>query len=383
MHASDLRVALFSGNYNYVRDGANQSLNRLMGYVMAQGAKVRVYSPTTSTPAFEPTGDLVSVPSLPFPGGRSEYRLALGLTPGARRDLEAYQPNLIHCSAPEFLCHGALKWAEKHGIARVATAQTRFETYFRYYGLGFVEPSIIRLLTRFYNRFDEVMPTGPMMVDLLRSYGVTVPMSIWSRGVDHAKFNPARRDMAWRRSIGIGDDEVVVGFLGRLVLEKGLDVFSDVMAILRERDVPHRVLVIGEGPARQWFADRVPEAVFVGFQVGEDLARGVASMDIFFNPSITESFGNVTLEAMASGVAVVAARTTGPVGLVEEGVSGILVEPGDNEGYAAAIAGYALDAGRRQAAGEAGHAIAQRFHWDRINQAALDTYLRAAEKRTQ
>ncbi len=161
MQPSDLRIALFSGNYNYVRDGANQALNRLMGHAMARGAQVRVYSPTTSTPAFEPTGDLVSVPALPMPGGRGEYRFALGLTPGVRRDLEAFAPNIIHCSAPELLCHGAIKWAERNGVAAVATAQTRFETYARYYGIGFLEPTLIRTLTRFYNRFDEVMTTGP------------------------------------------------------------------------------------------------------------------------------------------------------------------------------------------------------------------------------
>ena len=99
----------------------------------------------------------------------------------------------------------------------------------------------------------------------------------------------------------IADDEFAIGFLGRLVLEKGLDIFAEVCRVLRERDVPHRVLVIGDGPARDWFAERVPEAAFAGFQRGDDLGRAVASMDVLFNPSITETFGNVTLEAMACG----------------------------------------------------------------------------------
>ena len=93
----EIRVALFSGNYNYVRDGANQALNRLVGYLLHQGVQVRVYSPTTDTPAFEPTGDLVSISSVPIPG-RSEYHLGLGLSSKVRKDLAAFEPNIVHIS---------------------------------------------------------------------------------------------------------------------------------------------------------------------------------------------------------------------------------------------------------------------------------------------
>jgi phosphatidylinositol alpha 1,6-mannosyltransferase len=164
------------------------------------------------------------------------------------------------------------------------------------------------------------------------------------------------------------------------VLEKGLGVFADVIAQLEARGVKHRVLVVGKGPAREMFAAKVPNAVFAGFQTGAALSRAVASMDVFFNPSITETFGNVTLEAMASGVPVVAAYATGPVGLVDDGVSGILVQPDDISGYADAIQRFAQNNDFRRAAGEAGHRIAERYRWDLINQAAVDTYLEAVAK---
>jgi hypothetical protein len=93
--SSDLRVALFSGNYNYVRDGANQALNRLVGFLLREGVNVRVYSPTVENPAFQPTGDLVSIPSVPIPG-RSEYRLPIALPARARRDLAEFNPNIVH-----------------------------------------------------------------------------------------------------------------------------------------------------------------------------------------------------------------------------------------------------------------------------------------------
>ncbi|HEX7693634.1 MAG TPA: glycosyltransferase, partial [Sphingomonas sp.] len=227
MRPSDLRVALFSGNYNYVRDGANQALNLLVGHLLAQGVKVRVYSPTVAKPAFPPTGDLVSVPAIPMLAGRGEYKLARGLPAATRRDLAAFAPNLIHVSAPDILGHRALSYARRHDIAALASLHTRFETYLRYYGLALIEPALIRLLTRFYNRADRVMVPGHSMATLLREWGVTTPIGIWSRGMNRDRFDPARRDFAWRQSLGIADRDTVIGFLGRLVKEKGLDVFAE------------------------------------------------------------------------------------------------------------------------------------------------------------
>ena len=375
MQASDLRVALFSGNYNYTRDGANQALNLLVGYLLEQGVAVRVYSPTVADHAFPATGDLVDVPAFPMIGGRGEYKLGRGLPFKPRRDLKAFAPNIVHVSAPEFLGHAALTWARRHGVASVASLHTRFETYFRYYNIGFVEPLVERLLTRFYNRADRVVVPSNSMGELLREWGVTTPIGIWSRGIDHDRFTPERRDLAWRRSLGIADGDVAIGFLGRLVKEKGLGVFAEVVKELSRRGVPHKVLVIGEGPARDWFAGQVPDAVFTGFQSGDDLGRAVASMDVFFNPSVTETFGNVTTEAMAARVPVVAARATGAVDLIEDGRTGFLVPPQDCTAYADAIARIVADPALRHAMGEAGHRAAAAYRWDRANKAVLDTYL--------
>jgi glycosyltransferase involved in cell wall biosynthesis len=375
MQSSDLRVALFSGNYNYTRDGANQALNLLVRHLLDQGVTVRVYSPTIDPPAFPPTGDLVSVPAIPMPAGREEYRLAQYLPHATRADLEAFAPNIVHVSAPDLLNHGAVRWARKRGIPSVASFHTRFETYFRYYRVGFVEPVIRAIMTRFYNRVDRVMPPSPSMGALLRQWGVTTPITIWSRGIDHDRFRPDRRDPAWRRSLGIADDDVAIGFLGRLVKEKGLDVFADVLKDLTRRGVPHKVLVVGKGPARDWFADQVPGAIFAGFQSGDDLGRAVASMDVFFNPSVTETFGNVTTEAMAAGVPVVAARATGAIDLVEDGVTGFLVEPTDIAGYADAIARIVADPALRTRMADAGVDRAAPYRWDTANQTVLDTYL--------
>ncbi len=121
------------------------------------------------------------------------------------------------------------------------------------------------------------------------------------------------------------------------------------------------MLVIGDGPAREWFEKALPGGIFAGFQTGSDLGRALASADMFFNPSITETFGNVTLEAMASGLPVVAARATGASSLVDDGVSGHLVPPRDIAAFADALAPYCTDDALRRAHGDAGEAARPRI----------------------
>jgi glycosyltransferase involved in cell wall biosynthesis len=378
--AGPLRVALFSGNYNYVRDGANQALNRLVGYLLRQDVAVRVYSPTTPTPAFEPAGDLVSAPSLPIPG-RAEYRVPTGLSRKLRRDLRRFAPDLVHVSSPDPLGHGAVAWARRNDLPAVASVHTRFETYPRYYGLAFLEPLVEAMLRRFYRRCDAIVAPSESMAQLLREQRMNFDVGIWTRGIDRKIFNPEQRDLEWRRGLGIADDAPVIGFVGRLVMEKGLDVFSDVIAELERRQVLHKVLVVGDGPARGWFENRLPGAIFLGFQGGQDLGRAVAGMDMLFNPSVTETFGNVTLEAMACGLPAVCARATGSESLVQDGVTGMLIRPGAVSAFADALVLYCADADKREQAGAAAKAFAERFGWDQVNHALLDTYQRVIAQR--
>ena len=381
MEPSDLRIALFSGNYNYVRDGANQALNRLVGYLLRQGAQVRVYSPVRDNPAFPPTGDLVNVPSVAIPR-RPEYRIPSSLSAEVRADLEAFAPTIVHVSSPDVVAHRAVSWARKRGIPAVASVHTMFETYLRYYGLSWAEPSFRAILRRFYRRCDAIVAPAESTAAVLHAQRMSRDISIWSRGVDREQFNPDRRSLEWRRTHGIGDDEMVVAFLGRIVMEKGLDVFADAIASAARRGVSPRVLVIGDGPARDWFAESLPDnAIFVGQQTGADLAVALASADIFFNPSVTEAFGNVTQEAMACGLPVIAASATGTTSLVEDGVSGTLVDPLEPDQYGAAIAAYAGDPALRAAHGAAGLAYAGTRDWDVINGAVMRLYARVIERR--
>jgi len=380
VQSTDLRVALFSGNYNYVRDGANQALNRLVAYLLRQGVQVRVYSPTVEHPAFPATGDLVDIPAIPIPG-RSEYRLPIAIPGRVRRDLDEFKPNVVHVSSPDIVGHRAVTWARRHKIAAVASVHTRFETYLSYYHLEWLEPEVRAILRRFYHRCEVVMAPAESTAAILRAQRMNRDIAIWSRGIDREQFNPQRRDMEWRRSQGISDDELVIAFLGRIVMEKGLDVFSEAILGLIDRGVKHHVLVIGEGPARPWFEQRLPDAIFTGQLTGDELARALASSDVLLNPSITEAFGNVTLEAMACALPVVAAQATGATNLVRNGITGTLCDAGETEEFADALENYAHDPDLRRRHGEAGLAIAKTMDWDSINATVIRVYLHAIHKR--
>ncbi|MGB7406867.1 MAG: glycosyltransferase family 1 protein [Pontixanthobacter sp.] len=373
--SSGLRIALFSGNYNMTLDGANKALNRLVEYLLRQGAQVRVYSPTVADPAFEPQGDLVSLPSIAIPG-RSEYRLPMGLFAAVKRDLNKFAPNMLHIASPDFSARAATTWAKARGIPVLASVHTRFETYPRYYRMGFLEPVLEAWIRQLYQRCDALVTPSQSMVETLRDQDMNEDVSIWSRGVDRSIFASEKRDARWRRSHDIADDDVAIVFLGRLVMEKGLDVFADTISLLRKRDHAYKVLVIGDGPARKWFAKALPDAVFAGFRTGPELGRVLASGDVFFNPSVTETFGNVTLEAMACGLPVVASAATGSRSLVEDGVSGRLVGDGTPASFADAIASYLTDPELRKAHGRAGETRSQDYSWDAINRSVLDTYHR-------
>ena len=380
MTISGLRIALFSGNYNMTVDGANRALNRLVEYLQRHGATVRAYSPTSDTPAFEPQGTLVPLPSIAIPM-RPEYRFPTGLSRRIKADLEAFDPHVVHLASPDLASRAATRWAVARGTPVIASVHTRFETYWSYYKLGLLEKPSEAWIRQLYRKCDALVTPSAGMVEVLRAQQMNDDISLWERGVDREVFSPERRDLAWRRSHGIADEAVAIGFLGRLVMEKGLDVFADTIAELRRRGARPAVLVIGDGPARGWFEERLPDAAFVGFQGGADLGRAVASMDVLFNPSVTETFGNVTLEAMACGVPVVAAKATGSTSLIEDGVNGILVPPGDIAGFADALGAYLADPALRAAHGAAGAAKSRAYSWDAINQTMAETYQRLVAAR--
>lgn len=375
-----LRIALFSGNYDCVRDGANRALNRLVAFLLEEaGAQVRIYSPAAPRKAFASVGDVVPVRSACIPG-RPEYRLALGFTRAARADMERFAPDIVHLSAPDLLGRQAQKYARAAGIPVIASLHTRFETYLDYYRLGFLRRRVTDYLARFYGDSDHILaPTPPIRTELAHRFG-DERVSIWSRGVDRRAFSPGLRSEAWRAHSGYAPTDIVPLFFGRLVLEKGLGLFAETVAALRAQGHAVRPLVIGDGPARGWLARRLPNANFLGFLEGRELGRALASADMLINPSVTEAFGNVNLEAMASGLAVVSADVPSASALIDHGRTGLLVPPDDASAYAKAAAELVARPARRASLGRAASVAADRYRWDEILGDVVGVYDRIASR---
>lgn len=368
-----MRIALFSGNYNYLREGANQALNILVRYLEERaGFTVRVYSPVTDTPAFEPAGTLIPVPSIALPV-RSEFRLALGLNRTLRDDIRRFQPDVIHVSTPDILGCRAQTFAKEIGVPIVASMHTRFETYLDYYGIGWARPLLDAHLRRFYRRCDHVVAPTRALVEELQDLRGDTNVSVWSRGIDAALFTPQRRDLGWRRTQGIGDDEVVILFLGRLVLEKGIETFVAAVKRLQEKGLRVRPLIVGAGPAAARFA-ALANAVSTGHLMGADLARAIASADVLLSPSTTEAFGNILVEAMASGLPVVSADAQNSRSILTDGRDGFLCPPADVTAYAGALERLVLSADLRRSMGSAALHASMRYSWDAASESVAEVY---------
>jgi glycosyltransferase involved in cell wall biosynthesis len=260
------------------------------------------------------------------------------------------------------------------GVPVITSLHRRFETYLDYYGLRLAVPAVEQYLKAFYARSDVILAPNQPMRQLLREQGIVTPVEIWGRGVDNYVFSPDRRDREWRRLNGYKDADVVILFFGRVVREKGIETFVQVVRELRDRGYPVRPLIVGEGPEADRLRRQLPDAVFTGHLDGEELGRAVASADILVNPSTTEAFGNVKLEAMAAGVVVVSADVGSARALITADSTGVLVEPTKAVNFTDAVDALLRSPRRRQALATAAVAAAITYRWSDILENVLEVY---------
>ncbi|OHD66804.1 MAG: hypothetical protein A2176_09990 [Spirochaetes bacterium RBG_13_51_14] len=249
-----------------------------------------------------------------------------------KKALEEFKPDLIHFTTPAFLGRYARNYAIKNNKPLVSTYHTHFPNYVDYYFkflpflkfLGHLVPLILRY---YYNVCDTVyVPTKPVLEDLA---GIGIErrrMTIWARGIDTSKFNPRKRDDKYIDRL-CGKDTIRILFVSRLYWVKEITTIVNIYTKLSRTHPNMKMVITGDGPQRKYMEKRMPGAVFTGKVLHDDLPRLYASCDIFLFPSITETFGNVNLEAMASGLPVVAAAKGGPLGIIREGETGFLVDP--------------------------------------------------------
>jgi phosphatidylinositol alpha 1,6-mannosyltransferase len=371
-----LRIALFTGNYNYIRDGVALTLNRLVRFLHSRGVEVLVFAPTGPKPAFDSFGTVIKVPAFPLPF-RPEYLVATGLPTSARKTLAEFKPHLFHIAIPDILGYQALRFAKKSGIPVVSSFHTRFDTYLSFYKIGFLETLGQRYLRHFYRQCAQVYPPSRSMADIISAAGYSDDIRIWSRGVETDVFTPEKRDMAWRQSLGIADTDVVINFTSRVVKEKNTVLFADVLQRLKARGVKFHTLIVGDGPELENLKKAAPNVISLGTRGGAELTRAYASSDIFFFPSESETFGNVTLEACASGLACVCADASGSRSIIINSKTGFLIDAKQTDRFVDQLEKLAADPVLRKSIGNAARVHAKSFSWDAILSELLANYREA------
>lgn len=240
-------------------------------------------------------------------------------------------------------------------------------------------------LRNFHSRCDVTLPPTEVIAKELAEHGISQGVHLWPRGIDVRGFNPKYRSETWRKEIGILESEVLILTVCRLRWEKGLREFVAVVKQLEEQGLPHRSMVIGDGPILQELMLELRSTFFLGtVKDRAALAIAYASADIFLFPSSSETWGSTTLEAMASGLPVVGSTEGGTAALVEDGISGFLFDaPHDVHGMVNATKTLAQDALLRQRMANAATARAEQFDWSHAHVKLLRGYGEAISTKSQ
>jgi phosphatidylinositol alpha 1,6-mannosyltransferase len=369
-----MKVAYFTESLFPLVDGVSRTLAQLFGTLERRGVDFRVWSPFVPGPQVSWGGRVRRVPFFRFPL-YPDYRVSLPWGHGAARELAAWGPDLVHVVSPTPMASWAQRWARRRGVPVVSSFHTHFVSYFSYYGVPWLEGAGWAMLRRFYARCDAVYAPSRSMIEELERHGIR-RLEPWSRGIDLARFSPSLRDPALRAAAGARGGEPIVLMVSRLVKEKDLADLVQMERILAARGVPHRLVLVGDGPMRAELEAALPDAHFAGHQEGETLGRWYASGDVFVFPSTTETFGNVVLEAMASGLPAVVVDRGGPPDLVDEGRTGWIARANDPSHLADRVEQLLVDAAARARMSEAAREAAGDRDWQAINGRLLESYAR-------
>lgn len=368
-----MRLTLVTETFPPEVNGVAMTLGRWVEAFRARGHAVQVIRPRQAGEAAAPT----LVPGLALPFYR-EVRVGLAGAGHLRRLLAQASTELVHIATEGPLGWAALRAAERLGLPIASSFHTNFDHYAGHYRLGSFETLARTYLRHFHNRTDVTLVPSESTRARLLSQGFQ-RVEIWSRGVDGALYHPRHRDAALRASLGLGPDDPLLLYVGRLAYEKNLPVLLDAFQRLRERlPAPQRdklrLALVGGGPLLTRLQAATPAGVVLaGVQRGADLSRWYASADIFAFPSCSETFGNVVLEAQASGLPVVAFDSPGVNERVAHGQDGLLVPPSAD--LAEPLAALCQDPSRRRALGLAARRQAERQSWEHVFDGLEQRYL--------
>jgi glycosyltransferase involved in cell wall biosynthesis len=323
-------ICIVTETYPPEINGVAFTLARLVDGLRARGHVVSVVRPRQ--PAVDGVRrradvGLALVPGLPVPGYR-QVRLGWPAGRVLRDRWTERRPDVVYVATEGPLGWSALRIARRLAIPLFSGFHTNFHGYARHYGAGWLWPLVLRYLRRFHNRTLGTLVPSPGLRRQLHAAGFT-NLSVLARGVDSRLFTPRRRSEALRQAWGAAAGDLVVLYVGRLAPEKNVPLVIEAYRAMQRVSGSLRCVIVGDGPSRAALEAAHPDLRFCGVQTGEHLAAHYASADVFLFPSETETFGNVTLEAMASGLAVVAYDYAAAHMHIRHGERGVLVPYGD------------------------------------------------------
>ncbi|GAB5079550.1 glycosyltransferase family 4 protein [Arthrobacter sp. AD-310] len=353
-----MRIAIVAESFLPLMNGVTHSILRVLDHLQDRGDDVLVIAPASQdgdAPDQVKGADIHRLPAVPL-AGYTNVRVAMGGVYRVKRILADYAPDVVHLASPFVLGWRAVQAAHQLGIPTVAVYQTEVPGYAAKYGVPFLENWAWNRVENIHLLATRTLVPSTFALNQLRGRGIP-RVHMWRRGVDTARFAPEKRDDGWRASVAPGGERIV-GYVGRLAVEKQVEDLAALAGMPRTK-----LVVVGDGPQRPALEAALPGAVFTGFLGGEELARAVASFDLFVHPGEFETFCQTIQEAMASGVPVVATGRGGPLDLVENSRTGWLYEPGDLAALRSRVLDLVGDDAKRRAFAAAAHASVQERTW--------------------
>ena len=359
-----MRIAIVTEAFLPQVNGVTNSVLRLLEYCKAHGHDVLVIAPESEGAPTHYLGFKIKhVPSISM-----KKLIPVGVPSRALEPLlEGFDPDVIHLASPIFLGHYVTKIAKRMGIPTVSVYQTDIAGFARHYGLTIAHSSLWRWISRIHQNSDMTLAPSQWSCRELEENGVK-NVRLWKRGVNLENFQPSRRDEELRKDLSDSGRKTIVGYVGRLANEKRIDD----LAILDSRsDI--QIVIVGIGPAESKLRKALPNAIFVGYQTGLELARYVASFDLFVHTGKHETFCQSIQEALASGVPVIGPNSGGPVDLIDHGKTGLLIDTAKPLELLAAVEILRSSSTFAQMRHSAREAVKHRT-WDYINSQLINHY---------
>lgn len=362
-----MRVAMVTETYPPEINGVAMTMGRIVSGLQARGHAVQLIRPrqhSADIPVVQPLFEEVLQRGVPIPR-YDALKLGLPAKQALLRLWAKLRPDIVHVVTEGPLGWSALAAASKLKLPVTTDFHTNFHSYSAHYGVGWLKTPITAYLRKFHNKaLSTLVPTESLRRELA-ALGFR-NLEVVARGVDTALFNPQRRSAALRQHWGVQDDDPVALSVGRLAPEKNLPLVLRAYQLMRELQPRLRLVLVGDGPERTGLARENPDVIFAGMRIGEDLAAHYASADVFLFPSMTETYGNVTVEAMASGLAVVAYDYAAAQQHIRHSQNGMLVPFGAADDYVQAATALANDAMRIKTLGANARVTTEKLDWSCI-----------------